>query len=61
MAENILGKSVNDYVIRKKRSGSTWKDISRDLFIDTGGDVDVSVFTLRQWANSPKSPLSEIG
>lgn len=57
-ATSILGKPVTDYISRKLRSGSAWRDISRDLFIDTAGVIDVSVATLKNWANSPKVPLT---
>jgi len=59
MAEQILGCSVNDFISLRLQSGMSWSDIGSDLYIATGGQVDVSVFTLRRWANSPKAPLEQ--
>lgn len=59
-AERILGKSVNDFISRKKRSGSSWSEIGSDLFIATGGNVDVSVATLKHWNNTPKRQLTDL-
>ena len=57
MAEKILGKSVNDFISRKLRTGSSWSDIGSDLFIATGGNVDVSVASLKSWHSKPRVPL----
>lgn len=58
LATGILGKSVDDFISRELRSGSSWSEIGNNLFLETGGRIDVSVATLKVWANSPKAPLT---
>lgn len=48
-ASLILGSPIEKYVSKKRRSGSTWRAIARELYSDTGGKIDVSDVTLSRW------------
>lgn len=48
-ASLILGSPIEKYVSKKRRSGSTWREIARELYLDTGGKVDVTDVTLIRW------------
>lgn len=49
LATVLLGKPVMTYINLKRRSGTSWREISRDLFLDTEGKVSVSDTTLKRW------------
>jgi len=58
IAEQILGKTVNDYISGKLHTGTSWSEIGGDLYLDTGGQADVSVATLKGWHSKPRVPLA---
>ena len=56
IAENILGCPVNDFISLRLQSGTSWSDIGSDLYIATGGQVDVTVASLKGWHSKPRVP-----
>ncbi len=48
-ASLILGTSIEKYISKKRKLGSTWRDISRDLYNETDGKINISDVTLIRW------------
>lgn len=51
LADLLLGKPVEDYILERRRAGKSFRVISRDLYLETNGEVDVSDVSLRLWVN----------
>lgn len=49
LASLLLGTDVRDFIAEKRTAGRPWRFITRDLYEATGGQVDVTHETLRQW------------
>lgn len=49
LASMILQRDLGEYVAEKRADGRAWRLISRDLWQDTDGLVDVTYETLRTW------------
>lgn len=53
LATILLGSDVIEYVKTKRADGQTLTQISRDLYEETGHQIDVSYETVRLWATEP--------
>ena len=49
LTQNLLGEPLRAYVERKRAEGKAWRLICMDLLADTGGQIDVTQQTLRNW------------
>jgi len=49
LADVLLPTTLAEYVAGKRESGRSWRLISRDLYEETAGQVDVTAETLRSW------------
>lgn len=49
LADHILGEPLAARVERDRKAGKSWRVIARDLYVETGGQVDVTHETLRTW------------
>ena len=61
LAEAVLGCSVNDFISLRLQSGMSWSEVGSDLYIATGGQVDVSVASLKGWHSKPRAALALSG
>ncbi len=49
LATVLLGRDVREFIAEKRATGRSWRYVARDLYDATGGQVDVTYETLRQW------------
>lgn len=49
LATILIGQDVNEFIAERRNAGRAWRFIVRDLYEATGGQVDVTYETLRQW------------
>ena len=45
----LLGQPVNTWIQTKRDAGRSWRLVSRDLYEQTNGQIDVTHETLRVW------------
>lgn len=50
LATHLLGRDVRDFIAERRAENRAWRYIARDLYNATGGQVDVTYETLRQWS-----------
>jgi len=55
LASVLLDQDVCDYIAEKRAAGRSWRLLARDLYDATGGHVDVTSETLRQWSAAAKA------
>lgn len=58
-ASDVLGRDVRDVIAEKRAQGVAYDRIARDLFVETGGRVDVTGQALRNWSRSDDSDDSD--
>jgi hypothetical protein len=49
IADTALGRPVEDYIASRRSEGTSWRRIAREIAEATGGMVDVTERTLRNW------------
>lgn len=49
LADHILDEPLSERVARDRAAGKAWRRIALDLYVETGGQVDVTHETLRSW------------
>lgn len=49
LADVLLPTTLAEFITAKRAAGRSWRLIARDLHEDTGGQVDVTPETLRNW------------
>lgn len=49
LAGMLLGQPVNAWIQAKRDAGRSWRLVSRDLYEQTNGQIDVTHETLRVW------------
>lgn len=49
LATILLDRDVHDFIRERRAARRAWRFIARDLYEATGGQVDVTHETLRQW------------
>lgn len=49
LADLLIPGGVEEFVRSRRSEGYAWRVIARDLWADTGGEVDITHETLRAW------------
>jgi hypothetical protein len=49
LADLLLGGSLDEFVLTRRREGRSWRLISRDIWETTDGELDITYETLRSW------------
>lgn len=50
LLRSVHGKSLTDFIQTRRDDGQSYRQITRDLYEATGGGVDVTLETVRDWA-----------
>lgn len=59
LADLLLGGKLDDFVLTRRAEGRAWRLISRDLWEETDGELDVTYETLRSWFPDDRDPHTE--
>lgn len=54
LAGIILGQPVVEFLGKSRAQNRSWRLIARDLYEATGGQIDVTPQTLRNWEHGSK-------
>ena len=49
LASIILGQDVREWITQRRSDGRSWRVISRDLYVATNRQVDVTHESVRPW------------
>lgn len=50
LATLLIGEPVVAWINHRRDQGATWKIITRDIYQRTGGQLDLTEKTVRDWA-----------
>lgn len=57
LADLLVPGGIENFVRSRRRAGRAWRLISRDLWEETAGELDITYETLRSWF--PDDPQRE--
>lgn len=53
-ADRLVG-GIDAWVGRRRAAGESWVVVARELYLTTGGEIDVTHETLRRWCGNDRA------